>query len=252
MSDFIFNGVSAESMGLRIERYPDIPEPRKRLTSVSVAGRNGDLHISDGSYENVTIRYEVWWKNDKVHNFNTGTQAREIFRWLNNAPVGARLEDTYNPGVFRTATFAGGTKIDDIRGRYGRTVLEFDCSPQVWLGGIHSDGVTFTKSLTGIDGLLPNPTPNPTKPLIRIVGSVGGRLQIGDSGMTIRFPGMDTHEFWIDCEEMEAWEIVDGQEVPSNALIDDLDFIQIQPGANEVTFPSSFETVTIWTRAFEI
>ena len=47
MSDFIFNGVSAESMGLRIERYPIIRKPRKRITPVTIAGRNGNLHISD-------------------------------------------------------------------------------------------------------------------------------------------------------------------------------------------------------------
>lgn len=252
MSNFTFDGVSAEDMGLRIERYPVIYKPRKRMTPISIPGRNGDLHISDGSYDNVTVRYEVWWKNDKRHSFNTGAQAREIFRWLDGAPAGARLEDTYNPGVFRTATFLGGTKIDDILGRYGRMVLEFDCSPQMWLGGIHADGATFTSGLTEVNGLLTNPAQNPTKPLIRIIGSVGGRLQIGSSGMTLRFPGLETHEFWLDCEEMEAWEVVDGQEVSSNAWIDDLDFIQIMPGVNEVKFPSSFDSVTIWTRAYEI
>lgn len=250
MSDFIFNGVSASSLGLGIERYPAIPMPRKRVTALSIPGRSGDLHIDDGGYDNVAIRYEVWWKNGKADGFDTSVHAREVTKWLYGAPVGARLEDTYNPGVFRTATFLGGVEIENIMGRFGRTVLEFSCSPQIWLGRGHADGVTFTSKTTGIAGLLTNPTPYPTRPLIKIIGSVGGRLQIGDSGMTIRFPGMDTHEFWIDCEEMEAWEVVDGQEVSSNVWIDDLDFLQILPGVNEVEFPNSFDSVTIWTRAY--
>lgn len=247
---FVFNGVSSLDMGLQIERYPVIPKPKKRITPISIPGRNGDLHIADGSFENVTIRYKVWWKNTKQDDYNTGAHARKISDWLCCAPVGARLEDTYNPGSFRTATFIGGAEIEDVMGRLGRAVLEFSCSPQNWLGGTHSEGVTFTNKLTDIDGLLTNPTPYPTKPLIKIIGSIGGRLDIGDSGMTIRFPGMDTHEFWLDCEEMEAWEVVDGQEVPSNTWIDNMDFIQILPGVNEVKFPSSFDSVTIWTRAY--
>ena len=80
MSDFIFDGVSAESMGLRIERYPVIHKPRKRLDPVTVAGRNGNLHIYDGSYESIVIRYECWWKNANL-NFSTARTAHEIAEW---------------------------------------------------------------------------------------------------------------------------------------------------------------------------
>lgn len=252
MSDFIFNGISAASLGLGIERYPAIPMPRKKITALSIPGRSGELHIDEGGLENVIVRYEVWWKNPKIDNFNTSVHTRKVTRWLYGAPVGARLEDTYNPGVFRTATFLGGADIEDIMGRFGRVVLEFSCSPQKWFTGPHEQGATFTYNGTDIAGLLANPTPYATKPLIRIIGSIGGRLSIGDSGMTLRFPGLDKHEFWIDCEEMECWEVVDGQEISSNAWIDSLDFIQIMPGTNQVKFPNSFESVTIWTRAYDL
>lgn len=244
MSDFIFNGKSASSLGLGIERYPAIPMPRKKITALSIPGRSGDLHVDEGGLENVIVRYEVWWKNPSKA-YSTGRSAREITRWLYGAPVGARLEDTYDSAIYRTATFLGGVDIEDIMGRFGRVVLEFSCSPQKWLKSAESALVFQAPG-----GLLNNLTQNPTKPLIRIIGSVGGRLSIGDSGMTLRFPGMDTHEFWIDCEEMEAWEVVAGQEVSSNAWIDDLDFLQILPGVNEVRFPSSFDSVTIWTRTY--
>ena len=105
MSDFTFNGISAASLGLGIERYPGIPMPRKKITALSIPGRSGELHIDEGGLENVVVRYEVWWKNPKIDNFNTSVHARKVTRWLYGAPVGARLEDTYNPGVFRTATF---------------------------------------------------------------------------------------------------------------------------------------------------
>lgn len=246
MSDFLFNGVSAESMGLRIERYPDINKPRKRLTPVTVAGRNGDLHISDGSYESIVIRYECWWKN-RNSNFSTSRTAHEIAEWLYNAPVAARLEDTYDSLVFRTATFHGPLDIENILNRYGRVTLEFACMPQAWLKAAESV-IPFTRP----GGMVNNPTPFATKPLVRIIGSVGGLLRIGDSFMLLRFPGIESHEFWIDCEEMEAWEVVDGQEVPSNAWIDEYQFLTIAPGLNKIEFPESWESVTVWTRTYTL
>lgn len=246
MSDFIFNGISAESMGLRIERYPIIRKPRKRLTPVTIPGRNGNLHISDGSYEDVVIRYECWWKN-KNSAYSTGRTAHEIAEWLYAAPVGARLEDTYDSTVFRTATFQGPLDIENILGRFGRVTLEFQCRPEAWLKSAET-AVRFTRS----GGFLNNATPFVTKPLIHVVGAISGGLRVGNSTLLLIFPGTETHEIWIDCEEQEAWEIVDGVEVSSNAYIDGADFIEIQPGRNDVSFPNSFELVEIYTRAYTL
>lgn len=232
-------------MGLQIERYPSIPKPRRRMETISVPGRSGDLHIDDGSWENITIRYECWWKN-KSAAYSTARSAHEIAQWLYSAPVGARLEDTYDAQVFRNATFQGGVDVENILNRYGRMTLEFRCDPRAFLKNWEF-GIALTSS-----GILNNPTPFATKPLVRIVGSIGGLLKIGESYMLLRFPGMGTHEFWLDCEEMEAWEIVDGEEVPSNAWIDDYQFLTIAPGENRIEFPSSFDSVTVWPRTFTV
>lgn len=249
MSDFIFNGVSAEEMGLRIERYPVIHKPRKRLEPVSVMGRNGNLHICDGSYESIVIRYECWWKNANV-NFSTARTAHEIAEWLYNAPVAARLEDTYDSAVFRTATFQGPLDIENILDRYGRVTLEFECRPEAWLKSAETV-LEFTRS----GGFLNNPTPFATKPLIRVVTDtihVGGTVRIGAEQLLIMWQGFAArHEIWVDCEEQEAWEIVDGEEVPVNAWISGADYLQIQPGRNDVTF-DNFESVRIYTRAYTL
>lgn len=245
MSDFIFNGVSAESMGLRIERYPVISKPRRRMETISVPGRSGNLHIDGGSWEDITIRYECWWKNRSAA-YSTARSAHEIAQWLYTAPVGARLEDTYDSQVFRRATFQGGVDVENILNRFGRLVLEFRCDPRAFLKRAETV-LTLTNG-----GLLNNPTLFATKPLVRIVGSVGGLLQIGESYMLLRFPGTDTHEFWLDCEEMEAWEVVDGEEVPSNAIIDDYQFLTISPGTNKVEFPATWDQVQVWTRAYTV
>lgn len=246
MSDFIFDGVSAESMGLRIERYPVIHKPRKRLTTVTVPGRNGSLHLSDGSYEDIVIRYECWWKN-KSSAYSTGRTAHEVAQWLYTAPVGARLEDTYDSTVFRTATFQGPMDIENILERFGRVTLEFQCRPEAWLKSAEK-ALTFTTS----GGILNNSTPFATRPLIHVVGAISGGLRIGDSALTLVFHDMEAHDIWIDCEEQEAWEVVDGVEVSANSTIRGADFITIQPGRNDVSVPDSFELVQIWTRLYTL
>lgn len=250
MSDFTFNGVSAESMGLRIERYPIIHKPRKRMTSISVQGRNGDLHISDGSYESIVIRYECWWKNQNA-NFPTGRTAHEVAEWLYSAPVAARLEDTYDSAVFRTATFQGPMDIENILDRYGRVTLEFQCRPEAWLK--KTENVLSYTSPSG--GFLNNPTPFATKPLVRMVTNgirVGGSVYIGAEVLTLNWGDTARHEIWVDCEEEEAWEVVDGQEVSCNAWIAGADYIQIQPGRNDVSFTESFESVAVYTRCYTL
>lgn len=244
MSDFIFNGVSAANMGLRIERYPDIPKPRKRMTEHTVAGRNGVLHQSDGTLEPVTLRYEVWWKNQNS-NFSTARSAHEIAQWLYTAPAGARLEDTYDDAVYRLATFQGPVNIENILGRFGRLTLEFVCQPECYLKSAEIS-LTFTGS-----GLLNNPTPFATKPLIRVTGSVSGVVAIGSKSMTVLFQGYsDERTLWCDCENQEAWEEIDGVEVSRNEWITSGDFPTIEPGRNDVRITGGITSVTIWTRAY--
>lgn len=246
MGNFVFNGVSAADMGLVVERYPDIPKPRRRVKSISIPGRSGDLHISDGSWEDVTIRYNCWFKNLNS-NYPTARTAHEIAQWLYSSPVGARLEDTYDSLTFRKATFVGPTSIENVLDRFGRVTLEFRCDPRAFLKNAEK-GTTFKPP----GGIVNNQSPFPSLPLIRIIGAVGGLLQIGDSYMLLRFPGMDTHEFWLDCDEMEAWEVVDGQEVPSNAWIDEYNFPKVAPGANVIQFPETWESVTVWPRGYTV
>lgn len=233
-------------MGLRIERYPVISKPRRRMETVSVPGRSGDLHIDDGSWEDITLRYECWWKNGSAA-YTTARTAHEVAQWLYLAPVGARLEDTYDSQVYRRATWEGGVDVENILNRYGRLTLEFRCDPRAFLKSAES-ALTFAAS----GGMLNNPTPFATKPLVRIVGSISGLLKIGNSSMLVRFQGMDTQELWVDCQEQEAWQVVDGAEVPCNAWIDGQEFLEVAPGANKIEFPSSFDEVQVWTRAYTV
>lgn len=48
---FIFNGVNSKDLGIVIKEMPPIVRAERNIESITVAGRNGDLHIDDGTYK---------------------------------------------------------------------------------------------------------------------------------------------------------------------------------------------------------
>lgn len=57
MEYFIFNGVSSNDMGIIIKEMPPVIKSEKNVETVTISGRNGDLHIDDGTYK--TKKYKI-------------------------------------------------------------------------------------------------------------------------------------------------------------------------------------------------
>lgn len=240
MGDFIFNGVSAGFMGLRVERIPRQHSPRKNITTYDIPGGQPLTHW-DGTWANFQQSYECWFKSPLV-----GRQARRIKEWLHAAPANSRLEDTYDDEVYHLATYAGGGDIENILERYGRFVVTFDCNARAYL-----KSADVVRPITGTD-LINNPSPFPAKPLIEVTGSVSGLLTIGDRNITIRFPGMETQTMRIDCELQEAWDITDGGEESRNDWITWSEPPVLRPGATVVKITGGIESAKIWTRSYVV
>ncbi len=241
-NSFTFNGISSLDMGLYVEKIPTRRVAEKDLETYRVPGRSEPLHIWQGSWAPYPVKYRCWFQGNPPEK-----QLHKIAEWLHSAPVKARLEDTYNTRVFHWATYKGGAEVSILMREVGKFEVEFEVGAQAFLK--ESDiAWTFTNS----GGIVNNQSTFTSKPLVKIIGDVGGLLQIGESSILLRWPGTDMHEYWLDCEEMEAWEIVDGQRVASNAIVDAYNYLQIAPGPNKIEFPGTWESVTVWTRAFTV
>lgn len=244
MSDFTFNGISASSMGLRIERFPVMPKPRKRMTAISIPGRSGDLHQWDGSYEDIVIRYQCWYKSKPASD-----QAHKTAEWLYAAPAGARLEDTYDAQVYREATFIGPMDVENVLDRHGRLVIEFKCAPQAYLKLLENGWLMYAPG-----GAVENTTPFETRPLLSVTGRVSGTVTIGDNSITILFNSSTSDRtIWVDCDTLESWSLDEsGAEVSTNNLIFSSKFPTIQPGRNEIRMTGGVKSVTVWPRMFTL
>ena len=160
MGYFVYNGIRSDDMGLTVQYYPAQPKPQRRVTKITVPGRNGVLRIPEDAWENVICTYSCYFKGGPV-------QASAVAEWLYSAKGYAELRDSYHEGGFRLAAFDGPVDIENVLNKYGRISVSFDCRPEFWLdsGQIKQE---FTPELGVVTAQLMNPTKQYARPLIRI------------------------------------------------------------------------------------
>lgn len=239
MGNFYFNGISSESMGLVVERYPVKCNPRKKMTTYLIPGRSEPLHQWDGSWEPVTVKYRCWFKSSPI-----GDQALKIKQWLHSAPCGAELRDSYDWNYYRKATYIGGDDIENINDRFGRFDVCFQASAEQFevASGMYVE--------SGYDDY--NHTPWPAKPLIKITGSVGGALHLGSRSLLIRFEGYDEYTITVDCDLQEAWEVRDGEIISRNQWVTLAEYPVLMPGSNLVQISGGITSVSITNRFYKV
>lgn len=126
---FVFNGRNSLEFGIHIYSPQILNTPKKKREIIEVSGRNGDIIIEDGSYENVEITFkdcfiiEYFAENFKA--FKDFVCSQKGYK---------RLEVSWLPDEYRMAMFDGNITpvIKDFDG-FGKFDLVFICKPQRFL-----------------------------------------------------------------------------------------------------------------------
>lgn len=176
MGVVIFNGVSSVDYGIQVEHPPEYQTPAKDYEVIHVPGRNGDLVIDNGSYQNVSRQYQIAI-GDLEKDFTS--MANRIAEWLHSASGYARLEDSYEPEYYRMAMFQNEVSIENIMQHAGRTTIDFNCKPQRFLKS-GEEKISLLRH-----SVLRNPTGFPSLPNITVYGSGQGDLKIGNYSIAI-------------------------------------------------------------------
>lgn len=191
MNHFTFNGKSTRDFGLIVSGVSIYGAPSRKVEKASVPGRNGDINIELGGFNNYIVRYDV----SVTENFTA--KAQDIANWLLSSRGYSRLDDTYNADSFRLASYYN--QIDfttSMLYRYGTAPVEFDCHPQRFL----LSGQTATR-LPSSSYTLTNPTLQPSNPLIRIYGT--GTVIVNDVEINVL---NSTSYVDVDCEALQCYE----------------------------------------------
>ena len=124
---FTLNGRSSADWGIVCSSDNGYDVPEKDITSIAVPGRNGDLHIDNGRWQNIDVTY-----NNCVIESDFGQKFRDFRSWCASQKGYVRLEDTFNPDEFRLADMTQGVAVDTLGTRYesGKFDITFNCKPQ--------------------------------------------------------------------------------------------------------------------------
>lgn len=185
-----FAGKSIRDFGVGISGTGTYAKPQRRVTKVSIPGRNGELSIDEGAFDNVTISYDSYIVKGFERFFD------DFMAHMLSFSEYQRLEDTYHPRHYRKAVFAGPVEpVTGVLNRSGKFTLEFDCKPQRFL----KEGEK-TITLTASSNVIRNPTLYPAKPLIRAYGT--GSFTVAGISVTILKADGYTD---IDCDTEDAY-----------------------------------------------
>lgn len=228
-----FAGKTSDTLNVVVEYYPVRVLPERVLTATEIAGRNGALIQYDGNFSNYDQEYEIYISAERT---GLVRAARAVAEWL-EAPVGyQRLEDSYEPDVYRMAFYEGGQDIESILNRFGRATITFNCKPQRYLKSGES-AKTFTEA-----GTLTNITKMDALPLITVHGTGAGTVTVNDT--TVSISDIDTY-IVLDCELMDAYKGA----VNKNPYVSATDFPVLKAGVNNISFTggvTSLEIIPRW------
>lgn len=199
---------------------------QRRVESVEIPGRNGNLTVSDGAYNNVTRKYLMYVKGDIV------SRIRDFRNFLNINPGYQRLEDTFTPEEFRLAQFSSLFEVQTSDRKTAAFEIEFECKPQRFLRS-GEQKVILTES-----GQIVNPSYQTSTPLVRVYGT--GTVTIGDILIAIKSASSYTD---IDCEAESAYK--GSTDCNSNIVLTDGKFWKLESGRNAVTLGTGISRVVI-------
>lgn len=130
----IYNGTSSADMGLVIQAPPAYSVPERDVEKTHVPGRNGDVISDNGCYKNTTREFSLAKGYVYGPVKTTIANGQELYEWLTSAKGRyVRLEDDYDPSVYRMATYISSGTLTDIFDKALTFSAKFECKPQRYL-----------------------------------------------------------------------------------------------------------------------
>ncbi len=233
---FIYKGKRAQSMGIELRESLILSDAIPKVETITVPGRNGDIQIWDGSYENRTITAKCYLLKHAIER-----DINSINSWLIADPGYFRFEDTKDPKRFMMARASGGINKQLRASVMSSFDLLFDVDPRRFLkSGERKINLWGT---IGAPFKVFNPTSYPASPLLEITVERNATYTFGMGGgkLYLRIEDGDPGVIYYDTENDRAYN-VRGNEI--NELVASEGSLKLLPGENEI-FVSSTKSGTL-------
>lgn len=228
-----WNGQCSLDLGVVVEEVPNLNRPARKFKTYEVPGRSGTIIEQQDAYANINKEYQIWFTDWFYNDINSSSKAAQVASWLYSAGGYMRLEDDFEPTIYRLAYFNGPLNIENILQKYGKAQITFNCRPERYL----KTGEEWIENPTK----LTNPTSFAAKPLIKIEGSGNGTFTI--QGQTVTISGM-TDYLYIDCETMDCYR----QSAENKNSLMSGNFPTLKPGDNNISKTGGITKISVQPR----
>ena len=175
----IWAGTSNLDVGMVIEHYPSVIFPERSQEVQHVPGRNGDVILPYGAFQNYEQPYQAFLDAKKYGGLEQIMP--RVADWLLGHTGYHRLEDSYFPDVYRMAYYSGGAEFVSIFNEYGEGTLTFNCAPEKYYKSGEREIILENNQL------IRNPTAFEAMPLIVLTGNGNnGTLHFNDKTIDIK------------------------------------------------------------------
>lgn len=232
----VYGGEASADYGMVVSEAPSFDEATRKCTVYQIPGRNDAILFQQEAWENVTRKYKVWLAEDE--NETLAEKVNAVMGWLYSKKGYTRLEDSFEPDVYRLAYYNGGQDVSNELTQYGETTIAFVCRAERFLK-------TGELPITVTNGTkINNPTRFTSKPLIHIEGTGTVTIAIGGNTMSATV----TDYINIDTDRMNAYRL------PTENKNDKIsgNFPNILPGVNTIGITGTVTKCTVVPRYFYI
>lgn len=234
----VYGGVSSTNYGIVVSEAPSFDKSTRKRTIYNVPGRNGSVLFEEDAFEEKQRNYRVFLSDNKISNLSE--VVTNFTNWIYSQKGYQKLEDSFEPDIFRLAYFVGGNDISNEMMQAGETTLSFMCRPERFLRSGDQE-----IEISNGDSLI-NPTNFSAKPLIYIEVASEETVTVSIGGKSI-VANVDDY-IYIDVERMNAYRL------PTENMNSEVSgtFPTIDPGSNGIGITGTVTKVTIIPRYYTI
>ena len=229
---FIYDGISSKEFGIKIKKggINNFSSPQRSYETIQVKGRNGDLIIDNGNYENFTLEIECYLD---ARNSNLNTISKEFKKWLLSDLKYKKLILGTDRDYYYEAICVNKIDISEVVKNFGECLIVFNCKPLK--REIFGDSkITLTQSSTLYNnGLASNP-------YIRVVGSGDITININNQKLILK-----AVEGYIEVDA-ELYNCFKGDVNQNNKMYSD--FPILEEGQNDISWEGNVTRLEILPR----
>ncbi len=228
MLSFIFNGKdSFQNFGIYIEKRPNLPSPKRRVSYIEVPGRDSSLRRDEGTYEDITLSVECSLIG------NPYSKISSIKSWLLNAGE-SDLIFSYQPDQKYIAQVVNNIDFEIVLKITSHFVILFNCQPFQY--ATDNTPIMVIESTT-----LTNPGTVKSLPNIKVTGSGSGSLTV--NGQSVFLSDIDD-TVTLDSTVQETYKDT-GTSLVSKNFTKTGDYPVLLPGENTISFSGGITSLEI-------